>query len=145
MMEEIEAIRAILDEQDNAWRGDAMAFARSAASDIVFTNVMGVFSIGHAPFEAQHRYIFATFYKGSFLRQRLERTSFVRPEVVVVNTLSEVTNFGALPPFLQAQAQDGVLMTRLEQVLVRREERWQVATFHNVVVHPQAATTAPSP
>jgi uncharacterized protein (TIGR02246 family) len=142
MTEDTAALRAILDEQDQAWcAGDAAAFSRSAASDIVFTNVVGLFSVGREPFEAQHRHIFATFYKGSTLRQLVERISFVRPDVAVVNTVTKVTGFGALPPVLPAQ--DGVLTTRLEQVLVRTNEGWQVVSFHNVVVHPQAAATAP--
>lgn len=143
MTDETTALNSILNEQDAAWcAGDAAAFARSAAEDIVFTNVVGLFSVGRGPFEAQHRHIFATFYKGSVLRQSVERISFVRPDVAIVNTLTRVTDFGVLPPVLAAQ--DGVLTTRLEQILVRADEGWQVAAFHNVVVHPQAAATAPS-
>ena len=142
MMDETAALQSILDEQDEAWcAGDAVAFSRSTAPDVVFTNVVGLFSVGREPFEAQHRHIFATFYKGSCLRQLVERISFVRPDVAVVNTLTKVTGFGALPPVLLAQ--DGVLTTRLEQVFVKTGEGWQVAAFHNVVVHPQAAATAP--
>jgi uncharacterized protein (TIGR02246 family) len=142
MTEDISALRAILDEQDQAWgAGDAAAFSRRAASDIVFTNVVGLFSIGREPFEAQHRHIFATFYKGSALRQLVERISFVRPDVAVVNTLTTVTGFGALPPVFTVH--NGVLTTRLEQVFVWTNDRWEIVSFHNVVVHPQAAATAP--
>lgn len=142
MTQDTAALRAILDEQDQAWcDGDAPAFSRNAASDIVFTNVVGLFSVGREPFEAQHRHIFATFYKGSALRQLVERITFVRPDVVVVNTLTKVTGFGALPPVLPTQ--DGVLTTRLEQVLVHTSQGWQVVSFHNVAVHPQAGATAP--
>jgi uncharacterized protein (TIGR02246 family) len=142
MTDETERLCALLNEQDRAWcAGDAATFSRSAAPDIVFTNVVGLFSVGCEPFEAQHRHIFATFYKGSTLRQFVERISFMRPDVAVVNTLTKVTDFGTLPPALQAQ--DGVLTTRLEQVFVNTQEGWQVAAFHNVVVHPQAAATAP--
>lgn len=142
MMDETAALQSILDEQDEAWcAGDAAAFSRHMASDVVFTNVVGLFSVGREPFEDQHRHIFATFYKGSSLRQLVERINFVRPDVAVVNTLTKVTDFGVLPPVLLAQ--DGVLTTRLEQVFVLTGEGWQVAAFHNVVVHPHAAATAP--
>lgn len=142
MTEDSGALRAILDEQDKAWcDGDAAVFSRRVAADVIFTNVVGLFSVGREPFETQHRHIFATFYKGSALRQVVERISFVRPDVAVVNTLTKVTGFNALPPILPAQ--DGVLTTRLEQVLERTTEGWQVVSFHNVIVHPQAAATAP--
>ena len=143
MTEETDAIRAILDEQEEAWRaGDAAAFSRAATSEIVFTNVVGLFSVGRTGFEAQHRHIFSTFYKGSTLRQVVEQITFVRPDVAIVNTLTEVTGFGALPPIMPTQ--DGVLKTRMEQVLVRVEAGWKVAAFHNVIVHPQAVAAAPS-
>lgn len=142
MTDETAELHARIEEQDRAWcAGDAVAFSRSAAPDIVFTNVAGLFSIGREPFEAQHRHIFATFYKGSTLNQVVERIGLVRPDVAIVNTLTTVTGFGKLPAFLQAQ--DGVLATRLEQVFVRTSEGWQVSAFHNVVVHPQGAEAAP--
>ena len=142
MTSETAALHAILAGQDEAWcAGDAAAFAESAAPDVVFTNVVGLFSIGRDPFEAQHRHIFATFYKGSRLRQVVERIGFERPDVAIVHTLTEVSGFGALPPALPVRY--GVLTTRLEQVLTRTQEGWQVAAFHNVVVHPWAAETAP--
>ena len=53
------AIRAELDRQIAAWgAGDAEAFAADARDDVVFTNVVGMFSIGKAPFVAQHARIF---------------------------------------------------------------------------------------
>lgn len=143
MTDETESLRAILDEQESAWRaGDAAAFSRATAPDVIFTNIVGLFSVGRAGFEAQHHHIFSTFYKGSTLRQHVEQIRFIRPDVAIMNTLTEVTGFGALPHVVQAQ--DGVLRTRLEQVFLRSEEGWQIVAFHNVVVHPQAAATAPS-
>jgi uncharacterized protein (TIGR02246 family) len=137
-----DAIRALLDEQEQAWQaGAAASFSRAVAPDIVFTNVVGLFSIGRAAFEAQHRHIFSTFYKGSILRQTVERITRLGPRVAIVNTLTEVTGFGVLPPAITAK--DGVLSTRLEQVLVEEGNKWQVAAFHNVIVHPHAAAAAP--
>lgn len=135
MTDDGQAIRILLDAQEDAWRaGDAAAFSHAAKAEIVFTNVMGLFSVGRAGFEAQHRHIFSSFYKGSTLRQVVEQLSFVRPDVAIVNTLTEVTGFGALPPVIRAY--DGVLKTRLEQVMERTDDGWKVAAFHNVVVHP---------
>ncbi len=138
----IQAIRSILDAQEEAWRGgDAAAFSHDVTAQIVFTNVVGLFSIGRAGFEAQHHHIFSTFYKGSILQQAVEQMTFVRPDVAVVNTLTQVTGFSALPPGIPAH--HGVLKTRLEQVMVHTEDGWKVAAFHNVIVHRQPASVEP--
>lgn len=144
MMDETDTIRLLLDEQEQAWlAGDAEAFTRSAMPEIVFTNVVGLFSIGRAGFQAQHRHIFSTFYKGSTLRQTVEQITYVRPDVAIVNTLTEVTGFGALPPAFPTHG--AILSSRLEQVLVKDGAGWRVAAFHNVIVHPSASAAAPPP
>jgi uncharacterized protein (TIGR02246 family) len=142
MADDTQAIRAILDEQELAWNaGDAAAFSRATTAGVVFTNVVGLFSIGRPGFEGQHRHIFATFYKGSTLTQVVENITFVRPDVAIVNTLTQVTGFGDMPHAIRAQ--DGVLKTRLEQVMVKSDAGWTVAAFHNVIVDPDAAAAAP--
>jgi uncharacterized protein (TIGR02246 family) len=143
MNDETIAIETILNAQQAAWcEGDASEFSRAVAPDVVFTNVVGLFMVGREGFEAQHRHIFSTFYKGSILRQSVERIAFVRPDVAIVNTLTHVTGFGALPPAISSA--DSVLRTRLEQVMSRTDDGWRVLAFHNVVVHPLAETTAPA-
>ena len=109
----------------------------------MFTNVVGMFSVGRAPFEAQHAHIFATFYKGSRMRHiAIEHLAFVRPDVAVVNTLTEVTGFGPMPPDFPKHGDK--IQARLEQVMVLDDGRWQVAAFHNVTVlaNPQAGRPA---
>ena len=131
------AITELLAGQDAAWNaGDAAAFGASCAASIVFTNVVGMFSVGLAPFVAQHEFIFSTIYRGSTLRQELVHLTMVRPDVAIVDTLSRVTGFGELPP--GAQAIDGALRTRIEQVMTLEAGRWVVASFHNVPVNPMA-------
>jgi uncharacterized protein (TIGR02246 family) len=135
-------IRALLDAQERAWlAGDANAFADAAMPEIVFTNVVGLFSVGRAGFIGQHRVIFATFYAGSRFAQRIEHIAFVRPDVAIVDTLTTVTGFGALPPAIVAH--EGAVTTRLEQVLALGGDGWRVAAFHNVLVHPAAGAAAP--
>lgn len=142
MIDATDAIRALLDEQERAWQaGDAEAFSLATTPDIVFTNVVGLFSVGRAGFEAQHRHIFAAFYKDSIMRQTIERITFVRPDVAIVNTLTQITGFDALP--LIFPSHDGTLRSRLEQVLARDDNGWRVAAFHNVFVHPNASAAAP--
>lgn len=137
------AILAILAAQDAAWAaGDAEAFCAQATPELVFTNVVGMFSVGLAPFVEQHRRIFATIYRGSVLKQTLAHLTLLRPDVAIVDTLTEVTGHGALPP--GAQAIDGALRTRLEQVMVLTDGRWRIAAFHNVPVNPAALAPPPA-
>ena len=142
-MDDATAIRAVLDRQEAAWAaGDAAGFARDTTHTVAFTNVVGMFSVGRAPFEAQHAHIFATFYKGSTMRHlAVENLAFVRPDVAVVNTLTQVTGFGQMPPDFPVHGE--TIQARLEQVMVRDGDAWRVAAFHNVTVLPNARVAAP--
>lgn len=135
------AITALVAAADAAWNAqDASAFSAHVLADVAFTNVVGMFSVGKAPFEAQHARIFSTFYRGSTLRQSIVRLAFVRPDVAILDTVTEVSGFAGLPP--GAEAVDGVLRTRLEQVVVRDDGQWWIASFHNVPIHPSAHPAA---
>lgn len=134
-----DAIVRLLAAQDAAWDdGDADRFGASVLPDVVFTNVVGLFSVGAEPFIAQHAHIFATIYKGSRLDQRLVRITMASGDVAVVNTLTSVTNYHHLPP--GAEPINGAFQTRLQQVLVYRESSWRVQSFHNTAINPVADT-----
>jgi uncharacterized protein (TIGR02246 family) len=136
-----QAILSVIAAQDLAWcKGDAVAFGASALPDVVFTNVVGMFSVGDEAFIGQHAHIFSTIYKGSRLTQALMHVTMVNQDVAIVDTLTSVTGYHQLPP--GAAPIDGALQTRLEQVLVRRAGAWRVQSFHNVALHPAAATVA---
>ena len=131
------AIQAILGRQSTAWcAGDAAAFTADTADDVIFTNIIGMFSIGRALFLEQHARIFSTIYKGSTLKQDLVAITAIRPDVAIVDTLALVTNAPHHPPGIELI--DGAVRTRLEQVMVMNAGKWQVAAFHNVAVHPAA-------
>jgi len=126
----------LLDDEGAAWaKGDADAFAAHVREDVVFTNTVGMFSIGKVPFVAQHKRIFDTIYKGSSMRQFVQNISFVRSDTAIVDTIAKLTSFKELPS--GASAVDGVLYTRLEQVMVKANGTWQVASFHNVPIQPK--------
>lgn len=138
------AIAAIIAAEAAAWNaGDAAAFAAPTTPDVVFTNIVGLFSVGRAPFIAQHARIFATIYKGSTMDQRVEHIAMVGADVAVVDTLTSVGNFASLPPGMSAAG--GKLRTRLEQVMVRGDHRWSVAAFHNVAINEAALAAGPPP
>ena len=138
------AIEAILERQAVAWAaGDAEAFAADALDGVVFTNIVGMFSVGRAPFVGQHAQIFSTIYKGSRLTQEMVAVTPVRPDVAIVDTLTRLVDALHRPPGIELI--DGAVRTRLEQVMVKDGGAWKVASFHNVAVHPAFANYPPQP
>jgi uncharacterized protein (TIGR02246 family) len=138
------AIEAILTRQSAAWgAGDAGAFAADTQEGVVFTNVVGMFSIGRAPFIAQHEHIFSTIYKGSRMEQEIVAITLVRPDVAIVDTLTKLVDAPHRPPGIELI--DGAVRSRLEQVMVKDGSQWKVASFHNVAVNPAFANGAPPP
>ena len=138
------AIEAILARQSAAWAAaDADAFAADTQEGLLFTNVVGMFSIGRVPFVAQHEHIFSTIYKGSRMEQEVVAITLVRPDVAIVDTLTKLMDAPHRPPGIELI--DGAVRSRLEQVLVKEGGHWKVASFHNVAVNPAFASGAPPP
>ena len=137
------AIGSLIAAEDDAWnRGDASGFATRVLPDVIFTNIVGMFSVGKLPFVAQHERIFSTIYRGSSLNQTIQHIALVKPDVAIVDTLAVLTGFQHMPPGIGSI--NGAIHTRLEQVLVRLKDGWWVASFHNVAVNPDAVSNAPS-
>jgi uncharacterized protein (TIGR02246 family) len=133
------AIAQVIADEDAAWAGgDAVAYSRRITPDCVFTNIFGMVFAGHAGFEAQHARIFSTIYRGTMLRQTIGHLRFVRPDVAVVNTTTRMTGVSHWPAGLQPQ--DGALVTRLLQILVKDGGEWKIESYHNV-----DAKTPPGP
>jgi uncharacterized protein (TIGR02246 family) len=138
------AIEAVLTRQSAAWEaGNAGAFAADAQEGVLFTNVVGMFSIGRAPSIAQHERIFSTIYKGSRMEQEIVAITLVRPDVAIVDTLTKLVDAPHRP--LGVELIDGAVRSRLEQVMVKDGTEWKVASFHNVAVNPAFANGAPPP
>lgn len=136
------AIGAVLERQASAWAaGDAEAFGADALDGVVFTNVVGMFSVGLAPFVGQHAHIFSTIYKGSRMSQEVVAITLVRPDVAIVDTLATLVGTLHRPPGIELI--DGAVRTRLEQVMVKGDGGWKVASFHNVAIHPAFANGQP--
>lgn len=135
-------VAALVAAQDAAWnRGSAEAFAARALPDIVFTNILGMFSVGKPPFLAQHERIFSTIYKGTTNHQQIQHITLVKPDVAIVETFAVVTGAPQAPSGVQLI--DGALHARPQQVLVRRADGWWIASFHNVAVNPAYASGPP--
>jgi uncharacterized protein (TIGR02246 family) len=138
------AIEAGLTRQSAAWlAGDAAAFGADTQEGVLFTNVVGMFSIGRTPFIAQHEHIFSTIYKGSRMEQEIVAITLIRPDVAIVDTLTKLVDAPHRPPGIELI--DGAVRSRLEQVMVKDGSEWKVASFHNVAVNPAVANGAPPP
>jgi uncharacterized protein (TIGR02246 family) len=126
-----EAIRAILDQQTNAWNeGDARRFLEALTDDASFTPVIGETFCGKYPLLNQLAELLRTAFRGSTLQFNLQNLQFIRPDVAVLNIDSELRDYKGLPPGVSAT--DGVLRTALLQVMAHEDGQWRVVALHNV-------------
>lgn len=129
-------LREIVAEQVAAWnKGDAEAFSKRFAKDGSFTNIRGTVFYGHQAFEERHAVIFSTFFKGTKLNMKVTKIRFVRPDVAIADVATEVSELHGLPPGVKAGA-DGYLHARLQDVFVKNNGEWEIASYHNVDVKP---------
>ena len=127
-------IREIIAEQVAAWNvGDAKAFSASFAENGSFTNIRGSVFYGHRAFEDRHVEIFRTFFKGSKLAMSPTRIRFVRPDVAIVDIMTEVSQLSGAPPGVTPGG-GGRIRTRLQEVFVKNAGEWRVESYHNVDV-----------
>src|ERR1019366_6310210 len=63
---------------------------------------------------------------------------FANPDVAVADIDTEVTNYQKIPLGVPVP-RDGVLRTRLLEVLVRKNGAWWIVAFHNVAFAPDPA------
>jgi len=68
----------------------------------------------------------------------MRQLKFVSPDVAVVDIDTEVRGFGKMPHGLSVPA-EGVLRTRLQQVLVKRGGQWWIEAYHNIAIASQPA------
>jgi uncharacterized protein (TIGR02246 family) len=138
------AIRQIIADQVTAWNaGDGKAYSVRFAEDGGFTNIFGMVMYGHEAFERRHSEIFATFFKGTTRTETIRRIRFVKPDVAIVDVDTEVQGITSMPSSVSLQS-DGVLRTRLLQVLVKRDGSWWIEAYHNVDLKPGPATAPAS-
>ena len=135
-------IRQLLDDEVNAWNsGDAVAFSKYFAADGTFTNIVGQFMVGHEGFLRQHEFVFRTLFTGTSLQQEVTALQLVNSNVAIVETLTSVAGLTQPPPGALFDSA-GSLRTRLLQVLVRRDDHWEIVAYHNVAVNPNVPTPA---
>src|SRR5215207_4143535 len=76
------AIQSILQEEVVSWnKGDAKVYSQHFAEDGTFTNILGIFYIGHAEFLSRHEQIFKGIFSGTTFKQDLISLKFVNKDV----------------------------------------------------------------
>ena len=126
------AIRGIIADQAAAWNaGDGDRYASRVAAEASFTNLFGMVMYGKPAFEARHKEILATFYKGTVKKHVVRKIRFVTPDVAIVDIDNEVHGVKAMPTGIVVP-KDGVIRTQLMQVFARRDGEWWVEAYHNV-------------
>ena len=129
------AITELLTNQALAWqRGDAAAFTERALPNVVFTNVVGMFTLTKDKFVGQHERIFGSLYRNTSIRQLVENVTPLTPGSVLVNTYVKVDGAIQAPPGVVAV--EGVIHLRVAQVLVLQDGEWRIAAYTNIAVRP---------
>ena len=132
------AIQAILDQEVTSWnKGDAHTYSQHFATDGSFTNIVGMFFIGHKHFLERHEQIFKGVFNKTLLNQKLVSLRFLGPNMAIVETLTWISGFSKAgpPPGTKLDAK-GRLYTRLMQVMIKESNGWKIVTYHNVDVKP---------
>lgn len=132
-------IEALVEEQTVSWnKGDAHAFSARCTEGVSFTNIAGTSHYGRAAFEQRHAELFEGIFKGSIRRQSIKELRFLREDVAVADVKMELRGYARLPPGIQSGS-DGVHRTSLLVVLIKEQDGWRIAAFHNVTIAPSTA------
>jgi uncharacterized protein (TIGR02246 family) len=128
-------IVALVAQQAAAWNsGNADLFAASFAENGSFTNIRGVVQYGRDAFRLRHQEIFASFFRNSQIAMTVTKTIVVREDVVIADITTVIDHLdGRGPPGVRLLA-DGTIHTRLQEVFVRRQNKWYIISYHNVDV-----------
>ena len=137
------AIQAIVQNEQDSWnRGDAEGFCAHFAPDGGFTNIVGMQSYGYAPFLKQHEHIFRTIYKGSHNEFTLGTHRCIRPDVAIADIDGVLSKMVTVPPGTPLFP-DGSVHVKLQLVLSKGKNAWQIESYHNVTVNPNVGAAAP--
>lgn len=138
------AIQNIIQEEIISWnKGDAETYSRHFAVDGTFTNILGMFFIGHKNFQEKHEQIFKTVFLGTELKQEIVSLKFVHPDVAIVEIIGWVSGFKNGPAKGTYLDDKGRLRVRLLQVMTKDGNDWKIVAYHNVDI--KVGIPAPEP
>jgi len=131
-----DGIEALVRRLEEAWNaGDAAAWVQDCLDDADFINIRGEILAGRRASETRHAFMFVGPFKGSRLAISIRSTKLLSSDVAVVETDCRLSGAPRMPSGV-LPTEDGLLLTRLKQVLVRRDGRWWIAASQNTAVIP---------
>lgn len=115
---------------EQAWNvADGRAFGKPFTADADFVNIRGEYLRGQEAIAAGHQAIFDSIYKGSSTEFKLIQARKLSDDVI----LAHATAVLRAPSGPLAGEHSAVQSL----VLVRGDEEWKIAGFHNTLVAPQ--------
>jgi len=130
------ALEQILHQQEAAWNiGDGPAWSSSFTDDADFINIRGDLFHGREDIGRRHAFILGGPFKGSHLTITLRSITEPAPNVAIIETEHEVTNFKSLPPGI-VPTFPGVLKTRMKYVAVKQGDQWHFIAAQNTAILP---------
>src|SRR4029453_13640251 len=117
----------IVGELERAWNSsDGAAFARPFTDDADFVNIRGEHMRTREVIGKGHQGIFNTIYKGSVVRFQVSAARENPPAGLVAHVKNKLN-----APTGPLAGEHGSLFTL---VLVRQQDEWRIAAFHNTLV-----------
>jgi uncharacterized protein (TIGR02246 family) len=130
-------IQNVVKKLEEAWNAsDSPRFAEQFAEDANFIQIFGGQLDGRAAIEGSHRAIFDTIYKGSKAIFTVRSIRFVRPDVAIVFTRSELK--------LYEDSQAPEIEARPTMVMEKSAAGWRIVALQNTKISevPSAAQAA---
>jgi len=114
-------------ELERAWNAaDGVAFARPFAEDADFVNIRGEHHRTREAIAKGHQAIFNSVYKGSVVRMQVAAVRTLAPTVLLAHVKSALK--------VPAGPLAGEHAALFSLVLVRDQDNWPIAAFHNTLV-----------
>ena len=115
---------------ERAWNeADGRAFGKPFTADADFVDIRGEYHRGQEAIAAGHQAIFDSIYKGSSIEYRLSRARELSESVILARSTADLR--------VPAGPLAGEHSAVQSLVLVRGDEEWKIAGFHNTLVAPQ--------
>lgn len=120
----VQSIEPTLRALEEAWaRGDGASWAQKCTADVDFINLLGIRVKGRDAVAGMHEKIFRGPYAGSKLKFVVEHLRVLSDDKLLAIVASELQIPGG--------PVKGIVRTIATMLIVRDEDRWLVASFHN--------------
>jgi uncharacterized protein (TIGR02246 family) len=125
------AVRALVQKCVEGWnKGSGEAFAAQFAEDSDYVVVNGMHVKGRRENASAHQQIFDTFYKGTKLWVRVKSVRVLKPDVMLIHSVSKVLK----PGESDASPEPEAIQTWM---VSKHGSEWLVDAFHNTPIQRQ--------